>query len=313
MTIGVLRGGPSSHYELSLASGAHVIRGLRDKYSTRDIFIDREGVWHYEGMPTSTNRLLSHIDLFWNALHGEYGEDGTLQRDLDSLGASYTGTGATSARFVWRKDLTKLFLKETDILVPDSISVRLGDDLAAVSREAFACIGGQYVVKPVAEANSRGVFFVPSYGELEQVLRVALEYFGHILVEEAIHGKELKCLVARGFRARDYYAFLPIEIDKGVSIGIYNPDDENTKVFVPARLSQSEKDLVMDTAITAHKALDLGDYSIIDMVLAPRGAVVLEVDALPDLREESVLGKSLKAVGASPSEFFRHIVTLANV
>ena len=75
-TIGVLRGGPGAHYDRSLASGMAVSKGLRDKYPTRDIYIDKDGTWHLEGMLTTLNKLLSHIDLFWNALHGTYGEDG---------------------------------------------------------------------------------------------------------------------------------------------------------------------------------------------------------------------------------------------
>lgn len=312
MTIGVLRGGPGAHYDRSLASGSLVSRALRDKYPTRDIYIDRVGMWHFEGMPTVPQRLLSHIDFFWNCLHGEYGEDGVLQRDLDNLGARYTGPGAIPARFAWRKDLAKKFLREADLLVPDSINVRLGDDLSNVSREAFAKIGGQYIVKPAKGANSEGVFFSPSFYDLEQVLKVTLGNFGHVLIEEAIHGKEIKCLVARGFRGDDYYSFLPVELDKRSSVGIYRPNDNRVSVIVPARLSISEKTMLMNTARMAHKALDLGEYSLVDMILAPRGVVVLEVDALPDLSDGSVLSKSLSAVGATPSEFFRHVVTYAH-
>ena len=65
MRIGVLRGGPSTHYELSLRSGGNVIRNLRSKHPVRDVYIDRDGNWHYEGLPIEPARLLPHIDLFW--------------------------------------------------------------------------------------------------------------------------------------------------------------------------------------------------------------------------------------------------------
>ncbi len=312
-TIGVLRGGPGAHYDTSLSSGTAVSKALRDKYPTRDIYIDKEGTWHFEGMPAQPSRLVSHIDLFWNALHGEYGEDGSLQRDLDNLGAKYTGPGATQARFAWRKDLAKRYLKEAELLVPEAFSVRLGDDVEEAAREAFTKIGGQYIVKPVAEANSRGVFFVPSFPELAQVLGVALEHFDHVLIEEAIHGREIKCLVARDFRGEDYYSFLPVEIHKGVSVGVYKTEgNDSAQVFVPARISNDEKVLIMDTARRAHKALDLGEYSLVDMILAKRGVVVLELDALPDLSEDSIVSRSLAAVGATPSEFFRHVALRAH-
>jgi D-alanine-D-alanine ligase len=308
MTIGVLRGGMSPHYDLSLATGRAVSEALRDKYLTRDLFIDIEGKWHFEGMPTSPSKLVSHIDVFWNALHGGYGEDGGLQRDMDNLGAKYTGPGATPARFAWRKDLSKKILRESQVPTPESISVKHGDDLTAAARQAFRLLGGQYVVKPAADGHSRGVFFVPTFRDLAEVLRVALEEYDHILVEEAVHGKELKCLVARGFRGEDYYSFLPLEIHKGSSVGIYKPTQtDDLQAYVPARISPAEKTLAMDTARDVHRAFDLGDYSFVDMIMAPRGIVVLEADPLPYLGPGSLVARSLEAVGSNQVEFFHHV------
>ena len=75
--VGVLRGGPSSEYDISLKTGGHVLRHLKeDTYIPQDIFISRDGVWHARGFESTPERILKNVDVVFNALHGEYGEDG---------------------------------------------------------------------------------------------------------------------------------------------------------------------------------------------------------------------------------------------
>ena len=93
LTVGVLRGGPSNEYDISLQTGAEVLHALpEEKYAARDIFIDREGQWHLLGMPRSPDRALRGVDVVVNALHGKYGEDGRVQQLLDRFGVPYTGS-----------------------------------------------------------------------------------------------------------------------------------------------------------------------------------------------------------------------------
>ena len=107
--VGVLRGGPSSEHEISLRTGVHVLKNLPDKYSPVDIFVDRSGVWHLQGVVTETKRVLRKIDVLFNALHGEYGEDGTLQYMLDAFGVPYTGSKRLASVFAMHKGHAKNF------------------------------------------------------------------------------------------------------------------------------------------------------------------------------------------------------------
>ena len=89
--VGVLRGGPSDEYEVSLKSGAAVLAALSrdrfmDKYVLRDILIDKDGRWHMAGVPVEPNKVFAQTDVLVNALHGAYGEDGKLQAILDEHG-----------------------------------------------------------------------------------------------------------------------------------------------------------------------------------------------------------------------------------
>jgi len=86
ITVAVLRGGPSSEHELSLKTGAAVLQHLdHERYRPIDVYLDRQGMWYVRGIPMTPERALVGTDAVFNALHGQYGEDGTLQRILDRL------------------------------------------------------------------------------------------------------------------------------------------------------------------------------------------------------------------------------------
>ena len=90
--VGVLRGGPSSEYEVSLKSGAEILANLRqDKYEPRDVFISKSGVWHDRGIEKSPERVIGTVDVVINGMHGEYGEDGQVQKTLEAHRVPFTG------------------------------------------------------------------------------------------------------------------------------------------------------------------------------------------------------------------------------
>src|SRR3989338_8902660 len=104
LRVGVLRGGPSAEYEVSLKTGAFVLSRLPpEKYQPRDILLTREGEWFMEGLPASPERLRHAVDIVFNALHGSYGEAGQVQRYLDSIGLPYTGNRESTKAPVLRE------------------------------------------------------------------------------------------------------------------------------------------------------------------------------------------------------------------
>src|SRR5690606_33101558 len=92
LTVGVLRGGPSHEYDVSLASGKAVLQQMPEDYLPIDIFISKNGEWHTDGLVRKPESILRGIDVVFNALHGQYGEDGQVQRILEEIGVPYTGS-----------------------------------------------------------------------------------------------------------------------------------------------------------------------------------------------------------------------------
>src|SRR3989339_1871705 len=119
--VAVLRGGPSDDYDTSLRTGGHVLATLRDMpetYEPLDIFISKRGEWHREGLAHKPHRALQYADVVWNALHGVYGEDGQVQRILESLQIPFTGSSAVASALAMNKDMAKRLYQEHSLLTP---------------------------------------------------------------------------------------------------------------------------------------------------------------------------------------------------
>ena len=113
--VGVIRGGPSSEYEVSLKTGGSVLQYLPEQYEGHDILIDRRGQWHLGGLPTTPARAARQVDVIFNAMHGEYGEDGKVQNLLDQLGVPYTGSGTFASAVGMNKALAKNVFKQNGL------------------------------------------------------------------------------------------------------------------------------------------------------------------------------------------------------
>jgi len=122
LRVGVLRGGPSSEYEVSLKTGASVLKNLsRQQFEPKDIFISRDGLWHLGGVPIWPEQAAEQVDIFFNALHGEYGEDGQVQRLLTNLERPFTGPEEISALASINKPLAKSLLAKAGIKVAPTL------------------------------------------------------------------------------------------------------------------------------------------------------------------------------------------------
>src|SRR6185295_3031565 len=164
--VGVLRGGASSEHDISLQTGAHIIERLqRDPYQVVDIFIDKKGVWHVRGVPTTPERALSGVDVAFNAVHGQYGEDGTLQKILDRAGVPYTGAGAYASALSLNKPLAKEVLERHGIRMPRHVTLKVSDDLEKQALAAFKKFSPPVVVKPASAGSSVGVTIAKTFDE----------------------------------------------------------------------------------------------------------------------------------------------------
>ena len=316
ISVGVLRGGPSSEYNISLITGASVLEHLPEKYKKHDIFIDKKGVWHREGMPRTPHKALHGIDVVINAMHGEFGEDGKVQQILDGLNIPYTGSKALASAIGMNKMLSKKTFLEAGIMTPDSVFLELSDDIKADVEEVFKSIEMPVVVKPNSAGSSVGISIARDFDQLLAGLTLASQTSKQILVEKYIQGREVTCGVVEGFRGQDFYTLLPIEIVPRQDQEFFDyeskySDKKGAREDCPANLDKKTTEKIQEMSVLAHKALGMRHYSRSDFIVAQDGIYILEINSLPGLTPQSLLPKSLVAVGSSLAQFLEHLVGLA--
>lgn len=318
--VGVLRGGPSSEYEVSLKSGANMLSALdKDKYEPRDVFIDRQGQWHSFGAPMSPERALRGIDVAINVVHGEYGEDGRLHEVLDSLAVPYTGSNAKASVLAFNKARTKQAVKKLGIKTPRALLIDkkdIGDDIEGFSLRVFRSFPHPAIVKPAIGGSSVGITIVNNYQSLAWALEQAFRICEQALIEEYIRGREATVGVIDGFRGEKTYALLPIEIIPPKENPFFDYDAKYSGKSierVPGNFTGREKDELMQAARAAHEALGASHYSRSDFIVGRRGVFFLETNnpQAVGMTSQSLFPKSLEAVGSSLSQFLDHVITLA--
>lgn len=312
--VGVLRGGPSNEYDVSLNTGATVLGNLSpEKYNVKDILIDKNGVWHLHGIPRIPHEVLANLDVVFNALHGEYGEDGKVQHILETHGIPYTGSNSFASAIGMNKQMSKDVYKKNNIKTPDSILLESLMDLSKNVHEVFKKYPLPVIVKPTSGGSSVGMDLVYDYKYLDEAIKKAFEHSRSVMIEEYIKGREATCGVVDNYREKDFYTLPPIEIRHNNKFFDYDAKyGGKSEEIVPGYFSDEEKKEIERLAIEAHKALGMRHYSRSDFIIHPtRGIFILETNSLPGLTKESLIPKALHAVGASISHFLDHIIELA--
>jgi D-alanine-D-alanine ligase len=313
--VAVLRGGPSNEYEVSLKTGATVIKHLSpEKYNVKDILIDRNGIWHMHGIPVTPNDVISSSDVIFNALHGNFGEDGKVQHILEMHNIPFTGSGSFASAVGMNKQMAKDIFKKEKIKTPESKLIESLHELSQKVHEIHRSFPYPVVIKPMTGGSSVGVTVARNAGELGDAIAKAWHHSDKIMVEEYIMGKEATCGVIDDFRNHEHYALPPIEIrpHKGRFFDYEAKYEGKSDEIVPGNFSYEEKKEIERLAILAHRALGLRHYSRSDFIIHPkRGIFILETNSLPGLTEESLIPKALHAVGAPISHFLDHLIHLA--
>ena len=292
LNVVVMLGGPSAEREVSLHSGAAVAGALRS-LGCSVIELDPRSGWF--DLPADT-------DLVFLTLHGTYGEDGTVQRQLEKLGVAYTGCDSESSRIAFDKVLTKRRCIQAGIptaafLVVDSANTQMPKDLRP-----------PLVVKPVRQGSSVGLQFVEQAEDWKNAVAEALKYDSEVLVEERIAGRETTVGIL-GNQA------LPV-VEVRPKSGAYDYRNKYTKgmteYFCPAHFDSDTTRKIQAAALGAFQAIGGRDYARVDVMVRPSGEpVVLEVNTLPGMTETSLLPKAALAAGLSYDQLCRRMMELA--
>lgn len=319
--VGVLRGGTSSEYEVSLKTGQSVIDSLNNtshlanKYEVIDIFINKDGVWHYLGVPISPEKVFKKVDIIFNGLHGSYGEDGTVQKLLDYFNVPYTGSTALASAVGMNKLLSKKIYTANNLKTPLHKVIFKKDNLKKEILNLFKTFPMPAIVKPVSGGSSVGTAVAKTLSDLESAILEAFKYSEQVLIEEFISGKEATCGVVDNFRNEKYYSLVPVEIRKPTDAPFFDYGSKyngKSEEICPGNFTLEEKKKIEEMARSAHEVLGLRHYSRSDFIIHPRrGIYILETNTLPGLTSESLLPKSLQAVGCSLPDFLDHLIKLA--
>lgn len=289
INLAVLMGGRSSEHEISLITGENVIKYLdKKKYNIKPIVISKKGEW-------STEELKS-IDVVFNAMHGEYGEDGTIQKILDDLGIKYTGSGVLASALGMDKIKSYEIFKLHGLTVPRETTV------------------GKVVVKPSCLGSSVGISIVDNKKDFKKAIKKAKEKCDTVIIEEHIDGKEVTCGIIDNFKGQKYFALPVTEIvpPDGRFFDYEVKYDGSTQEITPARISKELTKKIQEQSIKAHQILGCKGYSRVDFIIDKKNKIyILEVNTLPGLTSESLLPKAAKEAGIEFSELLDIIINNA--
>jgi D-alanine-D-alanine ligase len=320
--VGVLRGGPSSEHEISLKTGENVLQYLpKKKYEGLDIVLKKDGQLSANNFPIKIQEIDQVADVVFNALHGQFGEDGGIQQILDKIKIPYTGSGCMASALGMNKVLSREFFSEAGLKVPQAIVVKSKENPEEAAMKIFQTIHPFWVVKPASSGSSIGVSIVKNFHDLAPAIRRAFDFSDEAIVEEYIKGREATCGILEGFRGEEHYALPVIEIVPPSQRSFFDYEckyDGSTKEICPSHFDIPVKREIENVAKMAHRALGCGDYSRADMIVSNNpakggasGIYLLEVNTLPGLTSESLVPKSAEVVGLEFPNLLDHLVKLA--
>ena len=317
ITVGVLRGGPSREHEVSLKSGAAMLAGLpADKFNARDIYIDKTGQWHDRGRPVTPSRALRQIDVALIALHGEYGESGEVQQMLVLHGIPFAGADAFGTQQARHKAIGKALAVNAGVRTPAFRYVECRESAETAAQDATRAFHQPVVVKPVGWGSSVGVSIVGGYVAILAAVQALFdEGADGVLIEERIRGREATAGIIENFRNQALYALPVVEIVPPADdfFSYESKYSGASREICPGNFLPEETQALQEAAKTMHQALGQRHYSRSDFIVSPRGVYYLETNsaAAVGLTSESLLPKSLAAIGCKFPDFLSHLVTCA--
>jgi D-alanine-D-alanine ligase len=342
-------GGRTAEHEISVGSGRKVIENLDlSKYNVKPVTITREGLWLVpsgyltegapmaklmesgfardasgkEIVPIETGGALSRtisekVDVVFIAMHGPYGEDGTIQGLLEVLDLPYTGSGVESSAISMNKIRSKEIYIHHGIPTPRYEAIKEHkwlDGPGPIADDIEKSLGYPCVVKPPRLGSSVAISIPQNREELVAAIDEAFKYDNIVMVEEFISGRELTSPILGNGPAKEPTALPLVEIVPKTSSYFdyeakYTPgaSDEITPAPVDDAITIEAKRL----GVAAHEALGCSGLSRTDMILNGDSLHVLETNTIPGLTDVSLFPKAANAMGMSFSQVLEHLIDVA--
>jgi len=355
LNIALLFGGPSSEHEISCATAAGVMGAInREKYNLIPVGITKSGDWilaeddaakwalrkgklatvepngtqvefnsdgtqelfatNEQGMRTS----LGIIDVVFPVLHGPYGEDGTLQRELEAVGVAYVGNGVLASERGMDKELSKDAFLAAGVPATPHVVINLDEWLAdpESALEDVRKLGPlPLFVKPARAGSSKGVSKVKDMTEFSSAVTTAFKEDNKLVVECGVVGREVEVAVLQGrdgaaprvsvageiiVTGRDFYDF-----------DAKYQDEDSVQLVVPAKISEAELQEMQELAAKAFDALGCEGLARADFFLTPKGFLINEINTMPGFTPLSMFPSLWAASGIDYSELIDELIELA--
>ena len=306
MRVAVLAGGRSSEHEVSLASAEAVRGGLEEGgHETLDVRLSKDGGWSHAGEPLvlEPGRGLLGADVVFPALHGPFGEDGTVQGLLELLDVPYVGAGVAASAVSIDKVLFKDLLARAGLPQVEYAAVHDGDSAVPLEPPVF--------VKPARLGSSVGISKATTPEELSESLRSAFEHDSRVIVEAMASGMEVECSVIGNDEPE---ASQPGEIVVNADWYDYGAKYEpgGMELVVPARLPEDVRESIRELAVRAFRLVGCSGMARVDFFVEKGGRVLVnELNTIPGFTSTSVFAKLWEASGVPYPDLLDRLLRLA--
>lgn len=297
MKVGVIMGGVSSEKQVSIMTGEEMIAHLdKSKYEVVAIKLNEE----------NTSELMEKvrdIDIALLALHGKFGEDGTIQGVLETMGVPYTGSGILSSSICMDKNISKKILRYEGIETPDWLYLLNSEELQF---DELDKMGYPLVAKPNSGGSSVGVKIVYDKDALLTSVAEVFKWDSEIIIEKYIKGEEITCSILDG-------ELLPIiSIRHTAQFFDYKAKYEDAATIEEVvELPPAIHERVAEAAKACYNALKCSVYARIDMMIKDGIPYVMEVNTLPGMTKNSLLPKSASSAGITYTQLLDRIIGIS--
>lgn len=337
MKVAVLMGGNSAERDVSLVSGAAVVRGLRaaghsviafDTGASSRPMTDDElaGIAAIKEQPPDLDDLKSRpsaiafeilarqdvrsVDVVFNILHGGYGEDGTIQAAMDLLGIPYSGSGVLASALAMNKYLAKKVFVASGIETPKSLIIDKHENMSVdeIDRRIRQTTGYPAIVKPNCQGSSVGLSKISSQADIEKALVLGFTHDSCLICEQFVDGRDLTVSIL-GDQA---LPLVEIIADEALYDYEHKYIKGKTRKVCPADLPMATTENVQQQGLKAFRALDCSGFGRVDCRLDKDGRLFFfEVNTLPGMTETSLVPMAAKAAGIEFPELLDKICRIA--
>lgn len=301
--VGVLLGGKSGEREISLMSGKGVLEALLSKGVNAHAFDPAEG--------SISDLAEQQFDRVFIALHGRYGEDGTMQGLLEQMKLPYTGSGVLASALAIDKQATKRLWSSFSLATPKFAMLNAKSDWDQIAKD----LGMPIIVKPAREGSSLGLSKVTNVADLPAAYEMAAKLDRDVMAEQCIIGEELTCpIVGDGANAQPLPVIRIVAPDSNYDYhNKYFSDD--TRYLCPTGLDVSVEKKVQDLALSAYRALGCKGWGRADVMIDNKTGqpYLLEMNTAPGMTGHSLVPMAARAAGVEYADLVLWLLSKAGV